>query len=133
MKTHEDMIVAQEFIDKGGDYRRAIEIYQTALIADPNNEELQAAIAEAEELRFMNEERFSQVSKNMTEEEVREVLGPVYLQNIKRYEDQGVTAWYYRKQDGGAAGVFFQEKRGVLKVYKFDFSAVKPQVIEAGE
>ena len=61
----------------------------------------------------------------MTEEEVREHLGPVNLRNVKEYPDKNVTAWFYSKDGGGAAGVYFQESKGKLVTYKMDFEAVK--------
>ena len=63
MKSGEDMLVAQEFIDKGGDIKRAIRIYNDALIVDPDNPDLQAALAAAEEARFMSPEKFAKVRK----------------------------------------------------------------------
>ena len=58
---------------------------------------------------------------------MREVLGPVNLRNLKEYPDRGVTAWFYLKEAGGAAGVYFRKKGGKLTVYKADFEAVKKQ------
>jgi tetratricopeptide (TPR) repeat protein len=43
MKSNEDIVLAREYIQKGGDYRRAIDIYQTALQLDPDNEETRPA------------------------------------------------------------------------------------------
>lgn len=124
MKSSEDMLLAREYIEKGGDYKRAINIYQQALLVDPDNPELQAALAEAQGNRFMTEERFSQVKNGMNEGEVREVLGPPNLYNVKEYPDQDVTAWYYPKNEqGAAAAVFFRPRGGELRVYKIDFEA----------
>jgi hypothetical protein len=36
------------------------------------------------------------------------VLGPVNLQMVRSYPEQGVEAWLYPKQGGGTAGVFFR-------------------------
>lgn len=128
MKSDEDILVAQEYIEKGGDYRRAIGIYRDALMVDPDNERLQELKEEAEAMRFMTEERFSQAKKGMTEDEVREVLGQPNLYNIKEYEDKNVTAWYYpTNEQGAAAAVFFRPRQGTLKVYNTDFDAVPPR------
>lgn len=132
----EDMLIAKEYIDKGGDYTKALDIYRQRLALDPDNEALNAAIAEAEEMRWMTEERFAQVKKKMTQDQVRELLGQVKLSNVKEYPDRGVIGWFYRKEDGGAAAVFFREKRkgdGSWEVYDTNFNAVKQQVIEGGE
>lgn len=128
MKSEEEMVMAREYIEEGGDYKRAISIYQQALIADPDNRDLQAALKEAESLRFMTEERLAQVKKGMTEEEVRELLGRPNHYNIKQYEEQGVTAWYYPKDEqGAAAAVWFRPRQGELQVYRTDFNAVAGQ------
>ena len=130
MKSHEDTLIAREYIAKGGDYRRAIEIYQTALKIDPDNQELKDAVKEAQKMRYMTEERFANVQKGMTEDEVRAQLGQANLRNIRKYPERGVVAWFYPKDGGGAAGVYFNEnkKTGQYKVYEAKFDAVKPQV-----
>jgi hypothetical protein len=123
-KSAEDMAIAQEYIDQGGDYQRALDIYNQSLAQDPENPDLKAAIARAEEMRYVTQERFDQVKKKMTQAEVKAILGPVYLRNVQKYEDKGVVAWFYRKEGGGAAGVYFQEKNkgtGDWVVYDADF------------
>lgn len=128
MKSAEDMVLATEYIEKGGDYRRAIDIYQNALAVDPDNEELKTALAMAEEMRFMTEERFAQVKKGMSETEVRDLLGSVNLRNIRDYASEGrdVIAWFYPREDGGAAAVWFRPKDGENSVYQLNYSEVKP-------
>jgi len=129
MKSDEDIVLAQEWIVKGGDYKRAIEIYNTALMFDPDNANLQAALAEAETNRYMSAERFSQVKKGMTEADIRQLLGQANLHNVRKYEDKGVTAWFYpTSETGEAAAVWFQpdKKTSVMTVYQVKFEAVKP-------
>ncbi len=130
MKSEEDMRTAQEYITKGGDYRHAIDIYQNALSIDPDYQALKDALAKAKEERYMTKDRFEKVKRNMTADEVRDVIGQVNLYNVKDYPDKHVTAWFYPKKDGGAAGVFFRKdtNTGKLKVYASNFDAVKPQV-----
>ncbi|MDX1630226.1 MAG: hypothetical protein R3234_00015 [Thermoanaerobaculia bacterium] len=130
MKTEEDMQLAEEWIEKGGDYKRAISIYESALALDPDNQELQAALEEAREMRFMTEERFSAVEKGMTREEVREALGPVNLRNIQEYPDKNAVAWFYPKEGTSSpAAVWFRkdDETGIYEVYQADFD------VEAGE
>lgn len=123
MKSAEDIAIAKEFIDLGGDYRRALDIYNAALTVDPDNPALKAAIAEAEVKRFMSPERFATVSKGMSEAEVIAALGRPLARNIRDYPEKKVTAWFYPKSDNGeAAGVFFNAKK---EVYSTDFNAVK--------
>lgn len=129
MKSDEDIVLAQEWIDKGGDYKRAIEIYNTALMFDPDNAKLKAALADAEADRYMTMERFSEVKKGMTEDDVRQLLGQANLHNVRKYEDRGVVAWFYpTSETGEAAAVWFQpdKKTEVMTVYQVKFEAVKP-------
>lgn len=132
MKSDEDMIIAQEYVDQGGDYRRAMDILATAMMLDPDNPDLQAAVANYEELQFMTEERFAAVSKGMTMGEVRARLGTVNRNNIRNYEDKDVTAWFYRREDKGAAAVYFEEKDGEMVAYRADYDAIKPGDEEEG-
>lgn len=132
MKADEDILVAQEYIDKAGNYQKALDIYTTALLADPGNEKLMAAKAKTEELRYMTEERFDQVKKNMTQPEVRKLLGTPQTRNVRDYGN-GVTAWFYpREESGYAAGIFFRERGGELKVYDMKFEAVTPDEPQEG-
>lgn len=128
MYVDESIWIAREHIEEGGDYRQAIQIYQQTLNLDPDNEKLQAALAEAEVNRYMTEERFAQVEEGMTEDEVRDLLGQVNLRNIRDYEDGERIAWFYvREQNGYAAGVFFERNDdGSYTVYSTDFDAVTP-------
>lgn len=136
MYVDESMRVARQHIEEGGDYRQAIQIYQQTMNLDPDNEELKAALAEAETNRYMTEERFARVEDGMSQDEVRDLLGPVNLRNIRDYEEGERIAWFYpREQQGYAAGVFFQRNDdGGYSVYSTDFDAVTPdQGQEEGE
>ena len=127
MKIDEDILLAREFIEIGGDYRRALSILEGLKPLAPDNTRLAEEIANAEAMRYVTEERFEAIKKGMTEDEVREVLGPVNLRNVKEYPDRNVTAWFYKRENGGAAGIYFQERKGKLVTYKFDFNAVNPE------
>jgi hypothetical protein len=125
MKSSEDMVIAKEFIALGGDYRKAIDIYNSALLLDSDNPELKAALAAAEANRFMTVERFAQVKKGMTQDQVRAALGIPLLRNMKEYPDKKVSAWFYPKTDSGeAAGIWFNDKK---VAYQVTFDAVKPE------
>ena len=129
LKSSEDIILAQEWIEKGGDYKRAIEIYETALMFDSGNSELTQALAQAQADRWMNEERFAVVATGMSEAEVRMHLGQANLHNVREYEDKGVIAWFYPTAEGGsAAAVWFQlDDDGLMTVYQVKFQAVDPK------
>ena len=130
MKSDEDLMVAREWIEKGGDYRRAISIYEAALALDPDNEEVQAALAEAEEMRYMTEERFAGVEEGMSRAEVRNVLGPVNLHNVQEYPEENTIAWFYPKEETRTpAAVWFRldQETGQYEVYKADFEAQRQE------
>ena len=129
LKIDEDILVAREYIDKGGDYNRALDIYRQSLQLNPGNERLLAAIAEAEDLRYMTEERFAQVK---SQDEVRQLLGQVKHTNVRDFPEREVLGWFYKKQDGGAAGVYFKEKKkgsGIWTVYSTDYNAVEQEEV----
>jgi len=126
LKSAEDMVIAREYIDRGGDYRRAIEIYQAALAADPDNAGLQAALAEAEANRYMTPERLELVQNGMSEDEVIAAVGRPLTRNVREYPEKKVTAWFYpTDEEGNAAGVFFQIKGEKKVVYEINPTAVK--------
>lgn len=123
MKSSEDILIAKEFVALGGDYRKAIDIINSSLAADPDNPALKSALADLEAKRFMTQERFAAVKKGMNEADVRGALGMPYNRNIKHYPDKKITAWFYPKNEqGDAAGIWFNEK-GVA--YQVSFDAVK--------
>lgn len=136
MKSDEDVALAREWIEKGGDYKRAIEIYNTALLIDPDNEKIMAALAAAESGRYMRAELFEQAKKGMTQEQVRAILGQVNLHNIREYPDRGVVGWFYpTSEEGDAAAVWFREskKTGELEAYQIKFEEVSVRRAEAEE
>lgn len=125
MKSHEDILLAEEYIEKGGNYPKAISIYQDSLRLDPDNAELQAALAEAEEMRYMTEERFARAEEGMTQDEVRETLGQPNLPNIRKFPEDNVEAWFYAVDaNGSAAAVWFRERGGEMTAYKMNFEEV---------
>ena len=112
LKSDEDLVVAQEWIDRGGDYRRAIEILETQLQADPGYARLEQALARAREMRFVTPQRFARVEPGMTTLEVRAALGPVNLREVRHRPAERLEAWYYPKQGGGKAAVYFRYDEG---------------------
>jgi len=126
MKSDEDIRLARRFIEQAGDYRRAIEIYEAALAVDPDNPQLEQELASARAHRYMTVERFLNVKKGMTQDEVRSLLGQPNLRDIRDFPERGVTAWFYTKDaDGKAAAVWFAKEKGVPTVYMADFDAIE--------
>ena len=123
-KSGEDLLLAREHIEGAGDYAKAIDILAAAREIDPKNPELASAQAEAERLRFVDAESFGRIEKGMTEEEVRAELGQVRPQN-RRPSADGTMAWFYPREGGAAAVVFFRPAPdGSLEVQDTHFEAV---------
>ena len=128
MMSGEQMYLAHEYVVKGGDYRRAIEIVQRAQGNDPDNPDLAARIAEYEADRYITAERLAEVKRGMTEAEVEGVLGKPFHSYVRNFSDENVFAWFYPKDpeqhgSGAAVGVFFNESD--RKVYRTDPNAVE--------
>jgi len=127
MKSDEDILLGRAFIEQGGDFQRAIEIYETALGLDPGYERLRTELQEARDRRYVSREAFDELKEGMTEDEVRQAIGQPNLHNVKEYPEHGVVGWFYPKDEtGAAAGVWFEKDGGTLKVYKLDFEAIRP-------
>lgn len=127
MKSDEEIVLARQFIEQGGDYQRAIDIYKEALAVDPGNQRLREELARAQARRYMTRETFGQVKEGMEQEEVRRLLGPPNLHNVRDYPDRGVVGWFYPKDaSGAAAAVWFHKEGGRTTVYLLDFDALDP-------
>jgi tetratricopeptide (TPR) repeat protein len=130
MKSDEEMVQARAYIEQGGDYQRAIEIYEAALSVDPGNAALRRELASARALRYMTPERFARAKEGMSPREVRQLLGQPNLHNVREYADRGVTAWFYPKgASGAAAAIWFHREPGAAEptVYMLDFNAVSTE------
>jgi hypothetical protein len=129
----EAILVADDTVVMAGDYKKAINqldsalSYYQSLDLEPYPP-LEEKLAELMDMRFMTQERFDQVVKGMTKDEVKQVAGVPYYQNIQIDEKRGVETWLYRKDDGGAAAIYFRTKTD--KVYNKAFDAVKTRVVE---
>lgn len=129
LKSDEDILVAREHIDEGGDYRTAIDIYEAALAVDPDNSRLREELESAQARRYMTRERFEQVQEGMTADQVRMLLGAPNVNDVREYPERGVTGWFYaRDAKGGAAAVWFEKKgrNGQQVVYEATFDALPP-------
>jgi tetratricopeptide (TPR) repeat protein len=128
MKSDEEIHLARTWIEQGGDYQRAIDIYKEALLVDPDNSRLRAELAQAEARRYMTRETFAQARQGMEPDEVRRLLGSPNLNTVRNYPERGVTGWFYPRNAGGdAAAVWFHKEDGRMVVYLTDFDALHPQ------
>jgi hypothetical protein len=131
--SDEAILIAQDTVAKAGDYKKAMNQLDAAnsyydSIDLPPYQPLVDKMAELDDMRFITQERFDLVKKNMTMDEVKEVIGVPYYQNIQVDEKRKVETWLYRKRHGGAAAVYF--KTTTNKPYNKNFEAVKLKVVE---
>jgi hypothetical protein len=127
MKSDEEIELAHAWIEQGGDFQRAIDVYREALVVDPGNPRLKEELARAEARRYMTRETFAQARKGMEPAEVRRLLGSPNLNNVRGYPERGVTGWFYpRDAAGDAAAVWFHKEEGKTVVYLTDFDALHP-------
>ncbi len=123
----EAILVADDMVAKSGDYKKATdhlstaEGYFNAAGLTPYHP-LVAKIAQLDDWRFITQERFDEVKKGMTKEEVVAAVGQVYFRNIQESQAKGVESWLYKKREGGAAAFYFKTKNG--KVYDKNWEAV---------
>jgi hypothetical protein len=131
--SDEAILIADDTVAKAGDYKKAINSLDSASsyydsIGLPPYQPLIDKMAALDDMRFITQERFDQVKKNMTMDEVKEVAGVPYYQNIQVDEKRKVETWLYRKREGGAAAVYFKTTNN--KVYNKNFEAVKVKVAD---
>ena len=69
------------------------------------------------------------IKPGMTPAAVRALLGPPNLHNIRDYPQRRLVAWFYPKDEtGAAAAVWFQKlATGAGPVFQTDFDAVDPK------
>ncbi|MCX7894345.1 MAG: outer membrane protein assembly factor BamE [Thermoanaerobaculum sp.] len=123
------MMNARDFMNEAGDYRRAVELLETAQgyfesVSAPVPTELQALLQEARTFRHITKERFDQVQKGMTRQQVKAITGTPLALNVREQEVKGkkVTVWLFRAESGEIASFFFDEKG---KLYSKDWKAGK--------
>ena len=131
--SDEAILIAEDTVAKAGDYKKAINQLDTASsyydsIGLPPYQALVDKMKELDDMRFITQERFDLVKKNMTMDEVKEAVGVPYYQNIQVDEKRKVETWLFRKREGGAAAVYFKTTNN--KVYNKNFEAVKVKVAE---
>ena len=129
--SDEAILNAEDTVARAGDYKKAMNQLDAAnsyydSIDLPSYQPLVDKIAELDDMRFITQERFDLAKKNMTMDEVKELIGVPYYQNIQVDEKRKVETWLYRKREGGAAAVYFKTTNN--KVYNKNFEAVKLKV-----
>jgi hypothetical protein len=94
-----------------GRYQDAVRFYRAVLAHDPANAAAQQGMADAFAHLAVTREKLLQLEKGMSQRQVAHLLGkpvPGWTARTER-RDSVVEAWYYRKIDGGIAGVYFRD------------------------
>ena len=131
--SDEALIVANDIVEKSGDYKKAMNHLTGAMgyYQDVGLEvypALEERIAELDDWRFITKERYDAVKKGMTADEVKELVGIPYYANIQEDAQRGIETWLFKKREGGAAAIYFKMKTN--KVYNKNFDAVKTKVVD---
>jgi hypothetical protein len=107
---------ADDFIQVSGDYRKAIDLLETAqgyfeYVKAPVPEDLKETLAKAKDMRYLTKDRFDKVKKGMTEDQVKEVTGIPFYANVRENEVKGrkIVSWLFNREDGGVAGIYFEK------------------------
>ena len=94
-----------------GRYQDSIRFYRAVLTHDPSNSDAQRGLASALEHLAVSRQKLLLLEKGMSQRQVANILGkpiPGWTARTER-RDSVIEAWYYRKIDGGIAGVYFRD------------------------
>ena len=112
---------ATDVIARSGDYRRAIDLLETArgYFAEAHAAlppDLLAALERARRFSVITKARFDRLARGMTDAQVKVLVGVPYADNVRRSEVAGkqVTSWLYRSEDGGVSALYFDDS---LRLY----------------
>lgn len=94
-----------------GRHQDAIRFYRAVLSADPANPRAQRDILAAIDHLAVSRGKLLSLEKGMSQKQVAQILGkpiPGWTARNQR-RDALMEAWYYRRTDGGVAGVYFRD------------------------
>jgi hypothetical protein len=94
-----------------GRYQDAIRFYRAVLATHPGNQHAIHGIASAMDRLAVSRAKLLALEKGMSQRDVAKLLGkpiPGWTARTARH-DAVMEAWYYRKTDGGIAGVYFRD------------------------
>jgi hypothetical protein len=107
---------AADLIATAGDYRRAIDLLETArdYFVDahaPSPRELLDDLERARSYRVVTRVRFDRLSRGMTAPQARSLVGVPFSGNVRRAEVAGkrVMSWLYVNEDGGVTALYFDD------------------------
>lgn len=94
-----------------GRHQDAIRFYRAILDRDPANAEARNGLKTAADHLAVSREKLLTLEKGMSQHEVAKLLGkPIpgwTAKNDRR--DAVIESWYYRRSEGGLAGVYFRD------------------------
>lgn len=123
-ETHEALLLyadeaiqnAKDFMSQAGDYRKAIDLLETAqgyfeAVGAKAPEELTSTLDHAKSYRYLSKERFDSVRKGMSEDQVKELTGTPFNANIRENEVRGkkITSWLFNREDNEVAALYFDK------------------------
>ena len=122
--AREKVLLGDEYMNVLSRYEKALEMYRKALELDPDNAEIKARIALAEDKRYVSMTAFAGVKAGMKEDDVRRAVGFPREDWIKQVvqNNRVYSVWIYPKADGGASAIYFDN--GV--VYHTNWNAAAP-------
>jgi hypothetical protein len=94
-----------------GRHQDAIRFYRAVLATDPANARAQHDVTVALDNLAVSKAKLLKLEKGMSQRQVAQILGkpiPGWTARNQRH-DAIMEAWYYRKTDGGVAGVYFRD------------------------
>ncbi len=117
---------ARDVIDQSGDYRRAVDLLETARgYFDDGHTAPPAVLADAlrraQEFRVVTRARFAQLATGMTPAEVKTLVGVPFSGNVHQTEVGGkmVTSWLYGSEENSVTALYFDDRER-LYAWKWD-------------
>jgi len=94
-----------------GRYQDAVRFYRAVLVHDPSNADATRGLNDAVAHLAVSRDKLLQLQKGMSQRQVAHILGKPIPGWTERTARRGVEleAWYYRRTDGGIAGVYFRD------------------------
>lgn len=114
----EELAYARELAQRGR-HTAAIPHYESILKRNPANEAARTELALARSQASVPREKFDELRRDMTPDEVRALLGaprPGWTHTLEKGKSSFET-WYYPKADGGKASVGFVDGRAYVAEY----------------
>jgi hypothetical protein len=114
----EEIAYARSLAEKGR-FASAVPYYEDAVARAPRDEALKAELEEVRGKIAVSRDRFAQLSKGMSRDEVRDLLGPPRpgWTHVIEKSGRSYETWYYKRTDGGVASVSFVDDSILLAEY----------------